>query len=37
MRGMETRVISTITIPIPMVAYLAEVSLSPVVIKRLVE
>lgn len=37
MSGMETSVISTITVPMPMVAYLAEVSLSPVVMKRLVE
>ena len=37
MSGMETRVMRTMTEPIPMVAYLAEVSLRPVVMNRLVE
>ena len=37
MSGMDTRVMRTMTDPIPMVAYLAEVSLRPVVMNRLVE
>ena len=36
-RGIEMSVISTITVPIPIVAYLALVSLSPVVMNKLVE
>ena len=37
MRGIETNVIRTITVPIPIVAYFAFVSLSPVVINKFVE
>ena len=36
-KGMEIRVIITITNPMPMVAYLALVSDSPVVLNRFVE
>ena len=37
MSGMDTRVMRTMTVPMPMVAYLAEVSLRPVVMNKLVE
>ena len=36
-KGIETSVIKTITVPIPMVAYFAFVSLSPVVMNKFVE
>ena len=36
-KGMEISVMTTITKPMPMVAYLADVSDNPVVMKRLVE
>ena len=36
-RKVEIKVTSTMTTPIPIVAFLAELSLSPVVMKRLVE